>query len=192
MYKNKQYPKSKRSSYIKIALIAVVIAVLAGLAYWQFVYKNNQANSNSTESTSDQAGDDSEDINYSPPTEEEQKSSDDVKDTPATTPTTPSQSGGNTSSKKSVKPIITSVNDPSSVTGYVPGIFEEGGTCTAVFTKGGTTKTRTSTGFENSSYTQCAPISIPSGFLSSGTWTLTLKYSSSEAAGSSASQKLEI
>lgn len=191
MYKNKQYSKSKRSSYVKIAIIAMVIVALAGLAYWQFVHKNNQVNSSNTESVSDKTGDDSGDINYSPPTEEEQKSSDDIKDTPSPTPSTPSQSGSSTSNKKSVKPIITNAN-PGSVSGYVTGIFEEGGTCTAVFTKSGTTKTRTSTGFENSSYTQCAPISIPSDFLSNGTWTLTLKYSSSEAAGSSASQKLEI
>lgn len=190
--KNKKHKKSNKSLYTKIGLAVVIGLIIGGLAYWQFVYKDNQANNNTE--TSEQTEEDSDGINYSPPTQEEQQSSDDIKDkdTPVSNPSNPStSSGGNSSNKKSVTPTITSAN-LGGVSGYVTGVFEEGGTCTATFKKGSTTKTRTSTGFQNASYTQCAPIDIPSGFLSSGTWTLTLKYSSDTAAGTSAAQELKI
>lgn len=191
MYKkNKKYTKSKKLN-VKLLIIALVVLVLGALGYWQFVYKDNQANSTNTEANSDQpSADDTEKIDYSPATEEEQKSADDIKDTPKSSTTKPSQP--NTSSTKTaVTPTITSAN-ASPISGYVTGVFEEGGTCTATFTKGTTTKTRSSTGFQNVNYTQCAPITIPSGFLSAGSWKLTLKYSSNTASGTSVAQTLEI
>lgn len=97
---------------------------------------------------------------------------------------------GSTSSKKVVKPTIT--NTSGNINAYVSGIFEEGGTCTATFVKGSTTKTKTSSGFENVSYTQCAPMDLESGYLSSGSWTVTVKYSSDKAEGTSDPQKVEV
>lgn len=95
------------------------------------------------------------------------------------------------SNKKSVHVVITSANR-NSVNAYVTGIFEDSGTCTAIFKNNNTTLMKTSTGFKNVSYTQCAPIDMDSGFLNSGSWDVTVKYSSAEAEGVSASQNFEV
>lgn len=129
--------------------------------------------------------------NYVPATPTEKGESENTKDsivkqqgdTPSSTSTTPGQ-------KKSVTPVITNAN--GSINGYVSGIFEEGGTCTATFTMDSKVLSKTSAGFGNVSYTQCAPINLEPGFLSPGTWRITLKYSSTTAEGSSAPQTVEV
>lgn len=93
------------------------------------------------------------------------------------------------SGKRQVVPIITSV-DSLRLSAYVPGVFEEGGTCTAVFTQGSTRVTRQSAGFQNASYTQCAPItpSLPN----KGFWSVYVTYSSTTAEGQSKPQTFEV
>lgn len=122
-------------------------------------------------------------VNLRPPTEEETKQAEDNKEEiirrennnppPAPTP----------SGKKQVTPIITSANH-NEVRAYVPGIFEEGGTCTATATKGTTTVAATSEGFQNSNYTSCAPINFVSPLNGNG-WSIVVNYSSSASEGKS-------
>jgi len=90
-----------------------------------------------------------------------------------------------TNKKKQVNVVITNAN-ASAVNSYVSGVFEEGGTCTATFTQGNMSVTRTSAGFGNVSYTQCTPITpnLPNG----GTWTVSVSYSSATAEGTSQTQ----
>ncbi len=170
---------SKRTRVI--ALAVVVLAVTGGSSA---VWLKSRANQDQapTERTAT--------INYAPATEPEKKQAEDNKDRiveeQKQTPTSSNSSG----SKKSVTPTITSTS--GSVKGSVAGIFEEGGTCTATFTKDGTSLSRTSAGFQNVSYTQCAPINFSDNFLSPGTWTVTLNYSSATAEGTSASQTVEV
>lgn len=105
----------------------------------------------------------------------------------------PGSDTGNTTpsgQKKSVKPVITDVSD-NAIRAYVSSVFEEGGTCTATFTKDGTTLTKTSAGFKNVSYTQCTPIEYENGFLSSGKWSVTVKYNSTSAEGVSDARFIE-
>lgn len=72
------------------------------------------------------------------------------------------------------------------------GVFEEGGTCTATFVKDGETRSKTSVGFQNSSYTQCAPIDLEPGFLTKGTWSVVVSYASPKAEGASISKNFEV
>jgi len=72
--------------------------------------------------------------------------------------------------------IITEAND-SGVRAYVTGVFEEGGTCTATATMGSQIITKTSEGFQNASYTQCAPISWSTP-LGAGSWSVKVTYKS--------------
>ena len=132
-----------------------------------------------------------ETINFAPTSPVEQKETDDhkdelVKDQPATTPP-----AGTSNGKKAVTPTITNA-DSQSINSYVMGIFEEDGTCTATFTRNGTTRTKTSAGFGNVSYTQCAPMDLESGFLSAGTWQVVVSYSSAKAEGASAAKEIVI
>ncbi len=176
-----------------MAITVLLVGLVAGL--WFFMYKDNNQN-NQSGATSENSNKQSDDINYSPATEQEKKAADKIKDLQskeeANNPQEEtSESNQNSSSKKTVTPVITNVS-AESVSGYINGVFEEGGKCSAVFVKGSSKRTLTSTGFTNVSYTQCAPIEIPSNYLSSGTWKVTLKYESNKATGSSAPEQLEI
>jgi len=79
-----------------------------------------------------------------------------------------------TSIKSSV--VISSATS-SGVSAYVTGVFEEEGACTVTATQDSKSYTKTSTGFQNASYTQCAPI-IWDAALTSGTWSIVVIYES--------------
>lgn len=130
-------------------------------------------------------------VNFDPPTKEEQQAGNEQKEEiveekeqqEATPPPSPS-------SKKSVKPAIVSasiIDGQVDVRGFVPGVFEEGGTCTARFTKPGSTPiSKTTTGFEDFNKTTCQPFTFPVAQLSgNGDWSITLSYSSGTAEGTS-------
>jgi hypothetical protein len=87
--------------------------------------------------------------------------------------------------KKQVTVTITNASN-SSVNAFVSGVFEDGGTCTATFTQGSTTITRTATAFSNVSDTQCPPITpnLPNA----NQWSVVVSYSSAAAQGTSPSQ----
>ncbi len=104
--------------------------------------------------------------------------------------TTSNNNPASSNQKKSVKPTVTEATR-TSVRAYVSGIFEEGGTCTATFTKGSETLTKTSAGFGNASYTQCTPINFDSSFLSAGKWSVALTYSSASSEGVSDARYIE-
>lgn len=74
-----------------------------------------------------------------------------------------------------------------SASGYVAGIAEEGGTCTFAFTSGSSTVTRTTTSVSDQRSTSCGLVEVPISEFSSGSWSVTLRYSS-PAAGDTSSQ----
>jgi len=135
-------------------------------------------------------------VNLDPPTEEEKQQAEDNKDRivkeqeeQASQP--PPSNGG----PKSVTPVITSAelyNGAIEVSGFVPGVFEDGGTCTATLTKGSSKITKQVQGVKNVSNTQCNGFSVPASELSAGTWSVTLAYSSATAQGSSAASTVEV
>ena len=153
-----------------------------GLAMWVLEDSSNKAGDQASTPSS------SPYVNLNPPTEEEKQQAEDHKkdlSNPPTSkpPTTPS-------GKTQVTPVITSATQ-NEVRAFVQGVIEDGGTCSAILTKGPSSITKTSSGIANVSYTTCQPIDI-SGSLTKGTWTLKVSYSSAKAEGSSASQTLEV
>lgn len=132
-------------------------------------------------------------INYAPATPAEKNETEDTKSKIVTDQNNAASSNTGTAaaSKKAVTPTITEASK-NSVKAYVTGIFEENGTCVATFTKGSTTLTKSSTGFQNVSYTQCAPMTLESGFLSTGSWSVSVHYASAAAEGSSTVQHIEV
>lgn len=174
--------KFRRPSKKNLLIGGLALVVIASAAVIFFVKHRTTKPAVSTER--------SPTINYGPATETEKKEVDANKDRIVkenqTTNTTPTAGSGN----KSVTPIIT--NTSRSINAYVTGIFEDGGTCTATFTKDGTSLSKSSVGFQNVSYTQCAPIDETPGFLSSGKWSVTVTYTSPTAEGTSAAQTFEV
>ena len=128
-----------------------------------------------------------EPVNLEPPTEQDlqavdQQKQDIVKDGQATTPP---PSTGNT-----VTPVVTGgyYNPNVEVSGRIPGIFEEGGTCTFTLSKGPHTVQRETSGFKDYRDTLCTPIAVPrSEFPEAGDWTVNVSYISTTSSGSSSS-----
>lgn len=179
--------KLKRLSTKKKVLIALVgLVLVAGAGYAFMRYRDNNSGEEGT-------------INYGPPTEQEKQQAEDNKDAVAERIKLENEATQNPPSpnnKKSVTPIITHAAENDGqihINAYVPGIFEEGGTCTATLTKDGATVTANSAGFGNVSTTGCTPIHIPRGeFSSSGDWKLVLSYSSNTAQGNSDSKTVRV
>ncbi|WP_159797901.1 hypothetical protein [Puerhibacterium puerhi] len=75
---------------------------------------------------------------------------------------------------------------PSDVeaSGYA-AVYEEGGTCTLVLTKGGTTVSAAVDGTSDVTTTSCGGLAIPHDQLSSGTWQAVLRYESPTTTGTS-------
>lgn len=141
------------------------------------------------QSTKSGAGSGGSYVNLNPPTEEEKQQPEARKDElgqPSSPPPVPTPSG-----KKAVTPIITNASQEQ-INTYVPGIFEEGGTCKATLTKGSKTVTKTSAGFENVSYTSCTPMNLSGSLTEKGTWSLVVSYSSASAEGKSAATLVEV
>lgn len=166
--------KITRKSHLRRRFIALAILLLLfGGGY--IVYKRNADRQPATSVSDTQEG---PKIDLSPPTEADKQQVEEHKDDLAQQQ---EQSNQNTnSSQKTVTPVITSVSRDR-VSGYIPGVVEDGGTCTITLVKGSETVTKTSAGFINASYTSCTPFSVS---LASGKWKVTLEYSSQKAKGS--------
>lgn len=187
MAKNKKQSFSlqkNNKSPLVLGAVFVGIIILAALGY--FIFNMNQNNNQLTGSNNDPY------INLEPPTESDKAEADQNKERLSQTKEEDESEipSSNEPQKKSVKPTITEATR-NSVKGYITSIFEEGGTCTATFTKNGQSLTKTSSGFQNASYTQCAPIEMADDFLSPGKWEVKLSYSSTASSGESDVHNIE-
>lgn len=165
MYKNpKNQFKSNRSRYIiGLVFLVVAIATIGILEYRHYPKKPI-----TTIKTAD-----GKTVTLSPPTQEEKKQTDVYKNAIVND----SKATPSASSKKTSTVFISSAS-ASGVNAYVTGVFEDDGTCTVTATQGSQVFTKSSAGFQNVSYTQCAPISWDAA-LGSGSWGIVVTYSSS-------------
>jgi hypothetical protein len=173
-------PNKKTSKKNKVILIILGFLLLSLIAF--FGYKVLYRKSSPATIT------DGQQVNLNPPTETEKAETEAhkdqlVKDEQARNSQTPS------STKKQVTIVITEAS-ATSVRAYANDVFEDGGVCTATVTKAGSSVTKSSSGFENVSYTQCAPINWDTP-LSKGAWTLVVTYKSAAAEGTQ-SKTLEV
>lgn len=182
MPKSKKSKASARFTSRKALISGLAIVLVLGvsaIAYAAYSDDNNNnlpADNNSPENTSESS------INYDPPTDQEVNETEKHKqDLSSDKVDTTSPSSG----AKNVMPFITSATQ-TQIRGYISGVFEEGGTCTAVFTKGNTSFQLTAEAFANVNHTTCAPIEVSPGlFSSSGQWSVVLSYSSNTSSGKS-------
>lgn len=163
---------SKKARYIAIGTCLVLFTSLASFTLYRHYHKKPLTGKTA----------DGQPVNLSPPTKEEKNQNDTYKDAIVNDGKPPTNTGTGTTGKKSSAVFITSAS-ASGVNAYVTGVFEDGGTCTATATQGSQVITKTSTGFQNVSYTQCAPISWDTA-LTSGTWNVTVSYTSSTTSSS--------
>ena len=176
--------KLTKSKLLTMFIATVVILGVSGLAWAR--YGNNDGVSTQPESVDNTSSDGSA-INLSPATEEERQQAEDHKQELTNEQTTTQSS----ESKKQVTPVIVNA-DRNGANAYVSGVFEDGGTCTATFIYSQDKITANSKGFKNVSYTSCEPINLPGPLTIDGTWTVTVSYSSSTAAGQSSPWTFEV
>lgn len=166
---------------------------MAGIigGYFYIKNKNDRSNIDKTGTT----------INYRPATEEEKKQSEDAKDK-----LVEEQQQNNNSATKDDQPnsgrpatltpfisYLEQVGPNIEASGYIGGVFEDNGTCTLTLTNGSAKLNKQSKGFKDFNHTSCTPFSFPSSELTkTGTWTVSLSYSSASGSGVSETKTLEV
>lgn len=173
-----------------VVLIAVILAI--GLSIFLIDKSRDKTSDEAAQTAAQQAG-----INLALPTAEDAQRVDDNKkkiverqtQESNQTPTTPG-------TKKSVIPVVTyagQYGQDIEVGGYVDGIFEDGGTCTATFTQGSVSKTRTVQSVKNTNAVDCPAMIISTLELGQkGTWKVFISYSSSTSEGKSSAREIEV
>lgn len=164
--------KTRRFSKRLMILSSVALIVVAALIF--LMVFNNNSPDDKTGTTAD-----GKKVNLNDATKEERDQADANKETIVKRDEQANSPPSSSSQLKQVNVVITEATS-TGVRAYVSGVFEDGGTCNASATKGAQTVSKASAGFQNVSYTQCAPISWT---LSPGTWTITVSYKSAAAQG---------
>lgn len=103
-------------------------------------------------------------------------------ETPIAVPTPTQAADGRTA----VVPLITTpdrvdAGQPLDVSALITGVIESDGTCSVVVSSGATEQRATTPGVAASSYTACQAVTMKG--LASGSWRISVKYSSAESAG---------
>lgn len=195
--KPKKYTARSRQASVRKRprLLFIIIAVLlaAGIVggYFYLKSRNDRPDIDKTGTT----------INYRPATEEEKKQSEDAKDK-----LVEEQQGQQNSATKDDQPAsgrpstltpfisyLEQIGQNVEASGYIGGVFEDNGTCTLTLTNGSAKLSKQSKGFKDFNHTSCTPFSFPSSELTkTGTWTVSLSYSSSSGHGTSEAKTLEV
>jgi hypothetical protein len=182
--------KNKKSSLIIVSILVVIATT--GIAF--AVYKSNDSETVATTDPLDT-------INYGEATETEKQETAANKDkvaaqTESQNNQQSSETPGSQSSKKTVTPILTYIEqqDSGSVAarGYIPGIIENGGTCTLTLSKGSIKLADNHTAYGNAQNTGCGLMIIDKSKLSSGTWSATISYISVKYTGTSEPQNVRV
>lgn len=177
--------KSKK----KLAIILAVLLIVAALSGGFYIKNSNKE----TPRTPDQG----ETINFDPPTEEDAKRVDENKQSIVDREEAiKNNSQQPQPSTKSVKPVITYAGQYDTgveVGGFTNGVFEDNSTCTATFSNGSTTFSKSVNAIKNVNAMDCPAIIAPiDQFNPKGVWNVSLKYSSQSASGESDARQIEI
>lgn len=78
------------------------------------------------------------------------------------------------------------------VEAVVPGVVEQGGTCTAVATSGGASRTVSGQATATAQSTGCEPLRLAGPDLTAGTWSVVVRYASARSSGVSAARTVEV
>ncbi len=189
MVRRYKKPKSRKKP---ILIASVILAILLAGGFWWWQSHSKQPAQKYTKTSTGY------DVNLNPPTVEDKKEAEQNKEKISQEqekegPQIP-QPQPESANKKT--PFITFAGQEGQsveVSGYVTGIFEDGGTCTATFTQNSRKVTASSQGFKDSDHTTCTPILVQRNqFPASGTWSATLSYNSSQGSGTSESRNVTI
>jgi hypothetical protein len=94
--------------------------------------------------------------------------------------------------------VVTTFHDWNVIThevmvgGYVPGVIEDGGTCTLTLTSGSSTATGRTQAHADASTTTCGAVTVAGSRLAAGTWNAVLSYSSPEHRGAASPVTVQV
>ena len=187
----------------KVAATILILVLLLGVGILCAYFFRTWPFASSDHKTSPVPNDTS--INYDPPTDEETTSSQDAKknlpadssDSDSSTPTTPDKNT-NSSSKKSTNVGISYAdiyNGKLEIRAFTNTVIEGTGTCTATVVMKDMESmrlTKSSKAFIDATSTVCEPIYVPTSELHSGTWRVTVAFSSPDHQGSSDTVEVKV
>lgn len=168
-----QRSQQKRSS--RLIILTAVVLVAAAIAVYIFFLKPKPVENK---------------VNYNPPTNNERQDAVDQKeknkereelDKSSTLPSTANV----------VISDASQYDNAIEVRGYIDNVYEDGGSCTATFTLGSATITKTHEIIKDAKTLQCGALDFERAQFSPGTWTMTLTYKSSTVQGS-ATKEVEV
>jgi hypothetical protein len=173
--------KSKKTLIITAV---VVLVIAAGIGVYAFTRT-------STPKTAESLAQPGGDVSLSGPTDDEKTAGNTQKQVIEQREEAVKQSESHTGTKQ-VTPTITYV-DQTGLNAFVPGIYEDGGTCTATVTMGSYSFTKTSSAQKDATTTSCSPVDFSSSdFPAKGDWQVVLTYKSNAASGSSGPTKFKV
>lgn len=179
--------KIAKSSRKKIIIVSLVGLLLVGVPVGAYFYFKPAPEKNGTSEPKISPPKPST-KKYPGPTDQEKQQTEQHKDdlskqNDATQPAA--------SDLKSVTPVISSA-DQTGVRAFISGIFENSGTCTFTYAQGAANFTKTSQASADASTTICYVTTASSDFPSSGSWSVTLSYSSDKSKGISVAKDFEV
>jgi hypothetical protein len=179
--------KNNRRTVTRPILISLIVllAIGCGLTFWLTSRNKNKPNLPAANGNVNS-------IDLSPATEQEQQESNQRKEESAKQEEIPSSPSG---PKKTVTPVIVDANQYDQkieVRAYIPGIFEDGGTCTSTFTKGATIVKKSVSATKDATTSRCDNLTFDKSELAPGVWTVVVGYSSLTSEGDSRVSSLEV
>ena len=177
--------KTSKSKVFIVATILVLVAVV--LIFVLQMDKKNNVSNGTTEGS----------LNLGPPTEQDKQAVEENKQRIVEQNEQIKNTQQNqTNQRQSVKPVVTMAQQSGQaieVSAYIPGIFEDGGECKAIFTKSGISFSKTSIGVKEGRNVYCPLISAnASEFSQKGEWAVKLLYESPFYVGSSEETRFNV
>lgn len=180
--------KTKNNRLPKILAVILFALVIASLLFYYLYFIDRN------EDTFSEDG-----VNYAPATKDDRSYNDRIKENiPAQESTDTNTTKDNDQIRNTVTPVISAWGQPGGpgsefrLNGYVPGIIESTGSCTATLTLGSKVATMSKSALQNAQDTSCGQMIIPFNQLTPGIWLATLRYESTSSAGSSNIVEVEI
>lgn len=181
--------KNKSNNKILVAIILTIV-LLVSAGYLVYSRQNTEHQSpNDTVKTGEQ-------INFDPPTEEAKKSTEEHKQNLVKDSETNQGEPVPPTSGKPVKPVISYAGQYGpqvEVGALIPGILDNGGTCTVKFTNAGKSFSKSVAAIKNVNSTDCPMMAASNdSFVPKGKWSVVVSYQSPAASGVSDEKVIEV
>lgn len=177
----------KTKKKIIVAITFIILLAMGGTLLYS-LNRNSTSTSENTTSSNDATNPEGS-INYDPPTPSELQETSENKEKILTQIEQPEQS------QSTVTPTIVDAglyDNTVEVRSFIPGIIENGGTCTYEFTKDSLLVEKKTKAIADATTTRCENLTFDKEELRPGTWSVLVTYTSLQTTGSSTPREIII